>query len=763
MTKVLLLVVAAAVLWLRTVPLGLPAAGDEAPALRHVASDGREHPFLGDYDSYLWLRQARSYLRSGSVCDAETPACRDTFTNAPVGGGMKYARSLHTAAIVAFHRAIAAIDPRYPLDASAYWVPVVGGVIAILPAYLLGRRLGGDLSGLLAALLVGCNPGVLARTIGSDSDIWNAVLPLAAVTAAACDRAALAGALVGLHALAWTGWPLSFAVVFAGLASTTLLGWLRRAPEAGSAARTLGVFTATAIAASAIAGAGGAWSGMPAALVGEVLPGPRGVGHWPDVLATVAELAPPTRDTIGLSMGGPPYLFAGWLGLLLLLLPLRDWRASHWAVLVGGMLLHPLVTGPELGSGARAAVLASPVVATLALTRWDPTEERPRLLLAAWFLATLFLARAHARFVFLLAVPCAVAAAITVGRLHAAVAPRAPRALRPVVFALFVATGLPALMIGYNTARDYLPRMNVAWWETLTRLRDESPKDAIVFAWWDYGHWIKYVAERRVAADGTSLLTHIPYWMGRALLAPTERESIGLLRMLACGSEATPTPEGSQGALGRLVAAGLGELDAHDLTLELARDDRATARARLAARGLDPDRILPATHCAPPPAYLVLSTREIALPGWARLGGWDVRRGLSPRLPARYVRGGWETCRRAPNGDLACPRFGYDAADPARSLVFPEHPPGIPASPALLALVRDAGFEEISSGGSADLGALVDPAGALALLAPPALLRSTFTRLMLLGGRGMPAFERLDERTGYAGERVVTWRIRWTE
>ena len=248
----LLLLVAAAVVWVRIVPLGLPAAGSQAPALRYRASDGRERAFLGDYDSYLWLRQARNYVRAGTVCDAGTPACRDTFTNAPVGGAMKYARSLHTAAIVAVHRAIGVFAPHHPLDASAYWVPVVAGVLAVWPAYLLARRLGGEVGGLVGALLVGTSPAILVRTIGGDNDVWNVVLPLAAVAAAASGHAVLAGVVIGLHALDWSGWPLAFGVVLVGLAGTVIVRRLRRSPEVGAAVRTLALFPVAALAVTAL-------------------------------------------------------------------------------------------------------------------------------------------------------------------------------------------------------------------------------------------------------------------------------------------------------------------------------------------------------------------------------------------------------------------------------------------------------------------------------------------------------------------------------
>jgi hypothetical protein len=300
----------------------------------------------------------------------------------------------------------------------------------------------------------------------------------------------------------------------------------------------------------------------------------------------------------------------------------------------------------------------------------------------------------------------------------------------------------------------------------LEYLRNETPPDALVLAWWDWGHWITYGAERRVLADGASLLTHVPYWFGRAMLAPTEGESVGLLRMLACGSDTTPEPEGRLGALARLVAAGVPEADAHDLLIALAPLDRAGADARLAADGLDAATraaVLDATHCRPPPAYLVLSTEEIARPGWAFVGAWDVRRGTSRAGYSGYLFDGWMACRAAAGGDLDCPAFAYRAADPPASRI--RLADAREAPPAVVAIAdADSGMvREVAGRSSLDLGALVDPERRRALVAAPPFLRAEFTRLVMLDGRGAHAFERVGERTGYAGERVLTWRVRWPE
>src|SRR5262249_36188841 len=89
----LVAVAAAVVLWVRLLPLTLDDVPDAA-LLRYRGDDHREHVYLGDVDSYLWLRYARNYLRSGTTCDAIVGGdCRDLHTNAPVGTRTRYARS----------------------------------------------------------------------------------------------------------------------------------------------------------------------------------------------------------------------------------------------------------------------------------------------------------------------------------------------------------------------------------------------------------------------------------------------------------------------------------------------------------------------------------------------------------------------------------------------------------------------------------------------------------------------------------------------
>lgn len=705
----LVAVAAAVVLWVRLLPLDLDGVAD-AELLRYRGEDGRERVYLGTFDSYLWLRHARNYLRTGTTCDAVIGGeCRDTYALAPVGMRMRYARSLHIAAIAWLHRLIRTVQPEYPLPASAFWVPVLVGAVGSAPAFLLGERLAGPLGGFAAALLVGTNAFFLQRSIGSDNDVWNVVFPLFVMASAAASTAAvrpgrqaayafLAAGFVGLHAATWSGWTFTYVVVTIGLAANALVRVLRLAfvgPKRRPEQRTelvggllpLVVFYLAGALCAALAGSPGGFA-APLGTVTQIFftffnrpgtvpqAGAAPATTWPAVLSTVSELVPPDLQIISDRLGQPVYFLAGWLGLLVLWLPRKRWRLWHFGIMVGGTLLYYyLLNGPQLERSVLVALLSLPAVIGVFLAATGgrpPADIGTALLLTTWFVAALYLSYGGLRFILLLVAPAGIACGVAIGRLHLWLTWLATRVTggrrttwAVVLFVLVAPTVFPAVRHGAAAARAYLPQMDDAWWDTLTHIRDGSPPDAIVNTWWDYGHWTKYVAERRVSADGASLATHVPHWLARALLARNERETVGLLRMLDCGSDATPEPEGRLGAYGKLVARGLDGINAHAVVLALASLDRPAAGTLLAERGLAPadvEDVLASTHCNPPPTYLVLSTSLVQLRSIRYLADWDFERPaintpvlrlpVSPRLA-------WRSCTPTPDAsDWDCPPAG---------------------------------------------------------------------------------------------------------
>ncbi len=912
--------VLALTLWLRTLPLSLPITNDwaervvrdairsrlmqESPAqldarltqsiernraqfeaersavaarlqseLRYEAA-GSSYVYLGDLDSYAWLRTARNYLRTGTTCDAVVGGeCRDTYVNAPVGARMVYGRSLHIAAIVALHRLLTLFKPGYPLPASSFWVPVIIGVLGVLPSFWIGRRLAGDLGGLLAAVLIAVHPAFLSRSIGSDNDVWNVVLPLFmlwAVTAAVDARnqrraAALAvvgGCVAGLHAVTWRGWPFSYAAVAGGLAGNILLLGVHYAVRR----RTRRVELATALRRAAVVAAvfwvvTGLFTslaavedvrfGIPTNLLdraaGVLLPQHTTAAAdpdlWPNVFSTVAELVKPDRAGIITLMGGPLLFLGSFIGLIVLLLPKRGWAWTHWSVLItAGVSALLICSISGLSQAVTLGLLSVPLAGALVVYVFgDPVpgdiDRAGPLVISVWFLGGLFIAYGGVRFLLLLVAPFSLALSAAAGRLYESARgwmDRRAAPYRPAVsaglLALFALILVAPIRAGYTAARSYVPRMSDAWWDTLTHLRNHSPPDAIVNTWSDYGYWVKYVAERRAATDGGTLSSHVHYWLGRALVAPTERESVGVLRMLGCGSDATPAPEGEQGAYGKLLARLRDPIAAHDMVLQLVQLDAAEARTFLADRGFDEaaqSDVLRATHCTPPEAFLILSGEQLrGATSWMQLGQWDFRKAYVARKASRlpepeavadlvqhhgyskadattlyaqaraftsdgerdtfiaprtwYLSPQWHPCPAAAGeatlrcivnlgdsqGGRVLDTFIYDPAAPQNSRLRSHALGGgqpTDGTPAAIILAGAQHEEEITlpSPTHPDFAVLVDVPHQRILVGTPLLVRSTFVHLMFLDGRYASHYEKFDERTNYAGDRIVTWRVRW--
>jgi len=158
------------------------------------------------------------------------------------------------------------------------------------------------------------------------------------------------------------------------------------------------------------------------------------------------------------------------------------------------------------------------------------------MLVVVWFLAALLFAHEGARYPVLLAPPLAAGVAVLAGQLYAwlttlaeRLAPVRQRPLVGTVAFLVVAFMILARPVqqGYATARLYVPTIDDAWWLTLEKIKREAAADAIVNTWWDYGYWVKYVAERRVSSTGGSLLTHVPHWLAKRWRRPASDRRSG--------------------------------------------------------------------------------------------------------------------------------------------------------------------------------------------------------------------------------------------
>jgi dolichyl-diphosphooligosaccharide--protein glycosyltransferase len=57
------------------------------------------------------------------------------------------------------------------------------------------------------------------------------------------------------------------------------------------------------------------------------------------------------------------------------------------------------------------------------------------------------------------------------------------------------------------------------WTESMEWIKNNTPKDAVIASWWDYGYWISTLGERASIADNSTLSTHIIQNLAKMLLS----------------------------------------------------------------------------------------------------------------------------------------------------------------------------------------------------------------------------------------------------
>ena len=638
--------------------------------MRYTGEDGNEYTYLGDLDSYFWLRYTRNLLATGITCDEiRDGQCRDSHILAPYGSVSGFNPSIHVFAIAGLHKIITIFNPQYPLPATSFLVPVLLGVLGVIPAFFIGRRLAGNVGGVFAAILIGVHPLFLSRSMGSDNDIWNIVVPMFVIwfvietLEAKRLKTRIAYGVLGLVSMtvmiaAWANWWFFYLIILLGLLSylafrvvTEVIREKNRTPWDNTSIRTIaGIVTGYYVGTYIVALINGKAAGyftipLHAISTGTSLDQAINLNFWPNVLTTVAELNKSSFTEAISSMGGKLFFFGCMLGMLLLVLPRNRWNWKHAGVaLLGGLISLYIVNATGLSKLMVVGLFALPIIIVLALYLFEKeegTDIAAALIALVWFMATAYASYSGVRFILLMIPVFGIGFGVLAGRVHEWVSGYVRKEtgwhayiVNIGVFIVIALVLIQPVKGGYYTARSFVPSIDDAWWDTLTKIRLETAPDTIINSWWDFGHWFKYVADRRVTADGTTQHTHVPRWLGLSLVTPDEHISVGTLRMLTCGSDVYPNEEGPYGAYGRLYEKTGDPLVAQQMVVDLIGisekgmvENRADARKYLADRGLTPseqDAILNVTHCDPPEDIFITSGDMIGKAGvWAHFGLWN--------------------------------------------------------------------------------------------------------------------------------------------
>jgi dolichyl-diphosphooligosaccharide--protein glycosyltransferase len=565
--------------------------------------EGRIYTYMPDIDPYTYLRYARNLVEKGQFADEIRDGEHiDTHMIAPVGGPITLELQPYVLAFIYY--AMRIFHPTIPLMQAATYFPIIFILLALIPAFFIGRRFAGMPGGIIAATMIAISPSIIARTTWghADTDPWNILFPLlltwlyilmidAESTKKMVAYGAIGGFVTGLYAFAWRGgWWYVFdflVAAFGILVLSEIIRNFRQPKKLKEILKNRAILGATYAATSFLFVA---WFVTPADWWGALMQPLRftvikAAAHpslWPNVYTTVAELNPINLPGIIGSIGGWLYFWIALAGIVMLLVQRKN---DGWTL--------DLKYGP---------------------------------LLTLWFVATMYASTKGVRFTLLLAPAFALAFGIALGKIYQWAVSIGTHDLKlnakvcHAVMILIIAFLLAAPARGsYGTSRGDIPIMNDAWWAALNAIKDDSKPDAIINSWWDFGHHFKYVADRPVTFDGASQNSPMAHWIGRVLTTGNETEAVGILRMLDCGSrfgfdelnERVNDPVRSIGIMYRIIGV-----------------SRAQARQILARENVsDPDKILDLTHCDPPENYFIASDDMIGKSGvWSHFGLWDFKR-----------------------------------------------------------------------------------------------------------------------------------------
>ena len=512
--------------------------------------------------------------------------------------------------VIAYFYMILSMFTSISFMGSTFYVPVVFATLAVIPAFFIGRRIGGDVGGFFTSLLVAVHPAFLSRTAGgfADTDAYNVALPLFMLWFLMLGYEAqerwkkatylgLAGLFTGFFASAWQGWWYGADALLGGLAllfvvevvrhyaelKKGIASFLKLRPINNIIVTTVGFVVSAWLFVTLFNGPNKAFAVVRDPIRRLTYTKKVGIGTiWPNIRTTVAEMNSAPLSKVISQMGGELLFFFACLGLILLVLRKDD----------DGRFDFKYFT-----------------------------------IILVWFIGMLYTSTVGIRFTMLLVPAYAIALGGGLAILYGYISRwlrdglQIPGYLIKPVLIIFIALlFVSPIKAGLRTAQQEVPSMNDAWYNSLEKIEMESEKDAIINSWWDFGHWFITIANRSATFDGAGQDKHMAHWVGKSLLTDDEEVARGILRMVDCGNN------NAFYALNSIVNDTVTSID---ILNEIIVMDRDAAKEYL-AQYIPEDRtdyVLQFTHCEPPENYYITSNDMVGKSGvWAHFGSWNFTR-----------------------------------------------------------------------------------------------------------------------------------------
>ncbi|MFT4250452.1 MAG: STT3 domain-containing protein [Candidatus Woesearchaeota archaeon] len=622
--------------------------------------------YLTGIDPYYYWQRAERVMETGTVCTSVVDgACRDDLMTAPTPPNTR--QDWHS--YVTGYFAAAAVWMGHLSMTGVFFMPAILASLITIPMFFFVKRRYGTLAGFVAGLVIALHTSLLTRTMAgfSSTDAWNVLFPVLMIFAVvwALEQTenkkqwigiTLAALITEVFSQFWNAWWYAFFVLMGALlatsiykAATTLLEQYRSKKKSFSAKQAyknaeqalltaVGYIAITGITVTVLlgfdrfidaftqpfrraAGVGGLQSIATAEL-------------WPNVMRTVAELNPLTIPQTISNIGGVVVFFIVTMGLLLTLIRVDKITNREYYVLAGVAVYYIVLmseTATALNPLLYLVLYAIPFAGLILynLHYKHAQQIHYAVIGAAFMLAGLFATTSGVRFLLLLVPPIAMGFGFFAGWM----VELANKLAEDIEWQPMIATTIVALIMAVllfapvtanlyeradRVAHNHVPSMNDAWWDALTEIKENSSEDAIITSWWDFGHWFKAIAERRVTFDGATQNRPAAHWVGKMFLTNDYDESLQILRMLNCGHNT---------AYEVIQERIQNPARSYDTTLEVLNQTPQQARTALEELGFSEEeitQILDATHCEPPESFVIVSEDMVGKAGvWGYFGGWD--------------------------------------------------------------------------------------------------------------------------------------------
>ncbi|MFA5115493.1 MAG: STT3 domain-containing protein [Candidatus Omnitrophota bacterium] len=486
-------------------------AWEEYRRLKSRYQDPQGQTYLLELDGWHWARYVDNILRHGYPGDSIRGGRQvDDFMLAP--SGCSLSRNNFFFYLSAFlYKAFSLFKP-LPLITFLFYLPLFFIALLLVLLYLFCLSGWDNITAFVACLFVGFSPIFLVRSSAGwfDNDILNLIFPLLVIWAYLKNYSAdslkkglpwvaFSAFWVGLFCFSWANWWFVFIILVIYECYSIFNLWLARWQYKDDNyiyikkhAVTLFLFIFLSLGWVVV------FSGLSPLRelyhqVRDSLILNRALTDsiWPNVYSTVGELKKTSFTQLLNSIGGMPLFLLGMAFLLVLF----------------------LVTARN--------------------KKYTFFQREAITVLTFWFIAMLFACRSGIRFSVFLLIPLGVAFGWGISEIYRHF--RLRRAAPYLLAAAVIFLGVKLSINARHTAENTFPFMDDNWHSLLTAIKENTPRDAILNSWWDFGDWFKTVAGRRVIFDGQSQNTPQAYWMASCFITNDEDKAIATLRMLNNG------------------------------------------------------------------------------------------------------------------------------------------------------------------------------------------------------------------------------------